>query len=466
MDVASTPKRGRAVDEVADSDGRGDLDPQGSDVAVEDAAACPALGDGWTQKLVQRKNGGRRDRHFVSPEGVTFRSLAAARRHLTTSERAEIAEGGAKDASPAHRHVSSPSSRASPSAGRGPLAPQMSESLNPANFVIGEKSTGGEGAKALRILASLSGWYFLSAVFAIMNKRTLSCFPHPWLTAWVQLAVGAALMPVMWKFGLVTPPEGGLTAEKFRALLPTSVFHLIGHVSACASFNLGSVSFMQVVKAAEPACAVVLLTLFFGKRYSALTWLTLVLIVGGVVASSSAEAGFSMASFVLAMTSNVASALRGATSKDVQRDLGLAGVNLYAAIAIVSAVLLLPVSLLLEGRDLIPALESAPTLLEEQGILLFGTWRVGFTSYLTVCALFYHFYNQTSYLALADLTPLSHSIANTLKRVVIIVASLVVFRNPITTQGAVSAAVAVGGTLLYSLAQQLEAKKTGEKKRL
>ena len=53
-------------------------------------------------------------------------------------------------------------------------------------------------------------------------------------------------MPIMWKLGIVKPIEGGLTSEKIRALLPTSALHLITHVSACASFSLGSVSFMQV----------------------------------------------------------------------------------------------------------------------------------------------------------------------------------------------------------------------------
>merc|ERR1740121_861298 len=165
-----------------------------------------------------------------------------------------------------------------------------------------------------------------------------------------------------------------------------------------------------------------------------------------------------MACFLLAMTSNVASALRGATSKDVQTNTGLKGINLYAAIAIISTALLLPVSLLAEGRHIVPGLRAAPALLAEHGILLFGRFDVGFVGYLVVCSLFYHFYNQTAYMALADLTPLSHSIANTVKRVIIIVASLVIFRNPITTQGAVSAAVAVGGTFLYSLAQQHDAK--------
>merc|ERR1711966_579787 len=108
----------------------------------------------------------------------------------------------------------------------------------------------------------------------------------------------------------------------------------------------------------------------------------------------------------------------------------------------ISTVLLLPVSLLAEGRHLIPALKAAPALMQKHGVLLFGN-TVSFMSYLVICSLFYHFYNQTSYQALADLSPLSH---------------------PIATQGIVSAAVSVGGTFLYSLAQQYEAKKAVEKK--
>ena len=119
-----------------------------------------------------------------------------------------------------------------------------------------------------------------------MNKKTLSVFPYPWVLSWVQIAVGAVFMCIMWKLRLFKPPEGGFTKEMFKALIPTSALHLIAHVSACASYKLGSVSFMQVVKAGEPACSVILLSLFFGRKYSKLVWLTLIPIVGGVAVGS------------------------------------------------------------------------------------------------------------------------------------------------------------------------------------
>jgi solute carrier family 35 protein E1 len=45
-------------------------------------------------------------------------------------------------------------------------------------------------------------------------------------------------------------------------------------------------------------------------------------------------------------------------------------------------------------------------------------------------------------------------VANTLKRVVIIVASCIVFQTPMTLLGGVGSGIAVLGTLLYSLSKK------------
>ena len=66
----------------------------------------------------------------------------------------------------------------------------------------------------------------------------------------------------------------------------------------------------------------------------------------------------------------------------------------------------------------------------------------------------FYIYNEFSFLALDKLSPVTHSVANTLKRVVIIVASCIVFRTPTTLLGNVGSAIAVLGTLLYSLAKK------------
>lgn len=314
-----------------------------------------------------------------------------------------------------------------------------------------EKTFMGISHKNLRITLSVCGWFFLNAVFAIYNKKTLNCFPYPWILSWIQIATGAAMMIGLWATKLMPAPKLDLAVCK--TLVPTATLHLIAHVSACASYNFSSVSFMQVVKAAEPVCSVIVLTALYGKRFGLLTWLTLIPIVVGVAGGSATEMNFSLIAFAMAMISNVACALRGVTSKSAQEETGLQGINLYAAIAIVSSVLLLPPTLLVEGQYIVAAFQNAGPLMVQHG---YGLTASAFLPFLLTGSVFYHLYNQTSYQALAEMNPLSHSVANTVKRVVIILASIAIFKNPITPVGACSAAVAIGGTFLYSLARQHE----------
>lgn len=64
-------------------------------------------------------------------------------------------------------------------------------------------------------------------------------------------------------------------------------------------------------------------------------------------------------------------------------------------------------------------------------------------TYSVLSGLAFYMYNEASFLALERLSPVTHSVANTLKRVIIIVASCIVFKTPVSTIGAVGSGVAV-----------------------
>ena len=66
----------------------------------------------------------------------------------------------------------------------------------------------------------------------------------------------------------------------------------------------------------------------------------------------------------------------------------------------------------------------------------------------------YYLYNEVAFLALGKVNPVTHAVGNTIKRVVIIIASVVAFNTPISLLGGVGSAIAIFGTLLYSLAKQ------------
>lgn len=58
------------------------------------------------------------------------------------------------------------------------------------------------------------------------------------------------------------------------------------------------------------------------------------------------------------------------------------------------------------------------------------------------------------YLALGSVHPTTLAVGNTMKRVFIIVASLIVFKTRISRLGIVGSAIAIGGVLVYSLTKQ------------
>lgn len=258
--------------------------------------------------------------------------------------------------------------------------------------------------------------------------------------------------PWLW----VTQPPQQVTWPMVRALIPVTVLHLIGHVAGCASYNFSSVSFMQVVKAAEPVVSVLCLRFLYGQRFPPSIYAALVPIVAGVSVVSATEVNFSAAGFATAMLSNFAFVFRNIKSKAAQTDIGLAGINLYAWMSIIGSVLLLPVALLMEGASIGPAFQQAAAAFPTSGAVPFLWFGVDtpFILFLLTGGLLYHLYNQTSYMCLTGISPLTYSIANTVKRVVVIVAGLLVFRNPITPVNAGASCVAIFGTWLYSQAEQ------------
>ncbi|KAI4306357.1 hypothetical protein L6164_029641 [Bauhinia variegata] len=107
-------------------------------------------------------------------------------------------------------------------------------------------------------------------------------------------------------------------------------------------------------------------------------------------------------------------------------------------------------SFLVEGSQWIPGYYKAIEVIGKPST--FYIW-------VLLSGVFYHLYNQSSYQALDDISPLTFSVGNTTKRVVVIVSSVIVFRNPVRLLNAIGSAIAILGTFLYSQTTAKETKK-------
>jgi solute carrier family 35 protein E1 len=267
-----------------------------------------------------------------------------------------------------------------------------------------------------------------------------------WTAAWIQLALGFFLYIVpLWTSGTRRPPE--LTVSDIQRLVPVAMLHALVHVGGVVSMGAGAVSFTYIVKATEPAISAVLAALLLKSYLPLPVYLTLVPVIGGVSLASVSELSFTWKSFNYAMMSNLASASRGIVGKKtINQRVGknLTAQNLYAIMTILATLVLLPLTALLEG----PA--WAPTV---SRLISSGQWkRYGMTC--LVASLTYYTYNEVSFMALDNINPVTHALASTLRRVFIILSSMVVFGNQMTIMGALGSGLAVVGAMLYSTTKQ------------
>ena len=78
--------------------------------------------------------------------------------------------------------------------------------------------------------------------------------------------------------------------------------------------------------------------------------------------------------------------------------------------------------------------------------------------------LLYHLYNQFAFNTLGRVSPVSHGVCNVVKRVAIIVASVIFFGTPLTMKTKIGTGIALLGTYLYTQAVSANAKKAAAAK--
>lgn len=284
------------------------------------------------------------------------------------------------------------------------------------------------------------------------NKQLLKVFPHPLTITNVQFFVGTCLSLAFWAARAVPRPPA-LSRAALAGIWPLAVIHVLGNVLTNVSLGAVAVSFTHTVKAMEPFFSVLMSAIFLGEVPPPPVLLTLVPIVGGVLMASLTEVTFNWTGFLSALLSNITFQSRNVLSKKLMLAKEGAGggktdsMALFQTITVLSFFMLLPVTLAVEGAPLLPGALAAA------GVGA-GPELRAFFARLLVAGLCFHGYQQLSYSILSRVTPVTHSIGNCVKRVVVIVASVVAFSHPMSQQNMAGTAVALGGVFLYSQAKR------------
>ena len=224
----------------------------------------------------------------------------------------------------------------------------------------------------------------------------------------------------------------------------------------CAAVVLGNVSlrfipvsFAQAIGSTTPAFTAALAFLLLGAREPLSVYATLLPVVGGVVLATGFEPSFDAFGFGTAVAATAARSLKavlqGALLTDPSRD-RVGSMALLRLMAPVAAAMLLPATLLLEPGGLAATAQACRD-------------STGFAVFLFANAALSYVVNLTNFVVTKRTSPLTLHVLGNAKGVFATVVSVAVFKNPVSSVGALGYLSAVAGTLLYGLLKSSNKKK-------
>lgn len=302
-------------------------------------------------------------------------------------------------------------------------------------------------ARTLELGLLFGLWYLFNIYFNIYNKQVLKVFHYPVTVTTVQFAVGTVFVLFMWGSNLYKRPK--ISGSQLAAILPLALVHTLGNLFTNMSLGKVSVSFTHTIKAMEPFFSVLLSAMFLGELPTLWVLGSLVPIVGGVALASVTEVSFNWAGFWSAMASNLSNQSRNVLSKKVmvKKEDAIDNITLFSIITIMSLILAAPLTLIMEGVKFTPAYIQS-TGLNVQQIYVRSL----------IAALCFHAYQQVSYMILQRVSPVTHSVGNCVKRVVVIVSSVIFFQTPVSLINSLGTGVALAGVFLYSRVKRIKPK--------
>jgi len=198
-----------------------------------------------------------------------------------------------------------------------------------------------------------------------------------------------------------------------------------------------AVSFTETIKASAPLFTVIFARWMLGERTSLPVMGSLLPVMGGLMLASATELSFDTIGFLAAAANNCIDCVQNVFSKKLLHA-SLTPVELQFYTSVAAAILQLPVLVY----------TSADVLRREMDE---GSAALGW--YLAVDAVSYHLQSVTAYYTMSLISPVSASVANTLKRSLLIFLSVLYFGNPLTGATIFGTTMVCAGVGLYNWAR-------------
>mmetsp|Transcript_23095 Transcript_23095/g.59334 ORF Transcript_23095/g.59334 Transcript_23095/m.59334 type:complete len:338 (-) Transcript_23095:55-1068(-) len=322
----------------------------------------------------------------------------------------------------------------------------------------------GDDSSKLKLFALFALWYAGNYYYNIYNKVALNegggkTGPHAYTIAAAQLGVGFVYAILTWLFTInpITMSRQmmpKLSVKDCVSVTGVAVWSAFSHLGSVLCMNAGSVAFGQIVKAAEPVFAALVNTVFYGKPPTFAKAMMLPVIVLGVAIAclkpdkdGNYKVDFEIVAVIAGSFANVSAAFKGSENARLMAEPGLKERigsigNQFALAQVFGFIVLIPIALVMEGAHL-PAFFK---LLQTNKAFAYNIFMSGLTFYG---------YNELSTMTIKHTGAVTQSVANTAKRVIVIVGVAIALGKPLTFEEKVGSAISISGVFLYSVADKL-----------
>ncbi|EDQ87871.1 uncharacterized protein MONBRDRAFT_26899 [Monosiga brevicollis MX1] len=315
---------------------------------------------------------------------------------------------------------------------------------SPDGAKAGAAGVGVSTSPSFQLAITFFVWYAASFMTDAYNKQIQERLRIPLTLTCFQFLAGALTTTFILR-GLKLVPFVALRRDQMRPVVAVALVWTIGFATTNLSFGVakaGSVAFTHAVKATEPVFLVTVATLFFGRSFPLSVWAALLPIVFGISLVAVSDLSFSVTSVAMTCISNVCFVLRSLFVQQIYASGAADSYNVFYYISWFSAALLFPIAFLSESGTLWAHwVELDGTLLKLLAWNAFG-----------------HFsYNFASMSLLDIISPLTHSIGNASRRLVLIVGSILYFGQPFLFKHMLGVALLMTGVFMYTIVSKRNA---------
>ncbi|KAF9173294.1 UAA transporter [Mortierella sp. AD011] len=164
----------------------------------------------------------------------------------------------------------------------------------------------------------LAMYFFLNLTLTIYNKAILSTFKFgfPWTLTGIHTLCSGIGAYIMARMGYFTPAQLG--EQENMVMLMFSFLYTLNIAISNVSLHEVSVAFHQVVRAMTPVFTIAISVAFLSKKYSGMTYLSLVPLLVGVYMATKGDYSFTAMGFFLTVLGTVLAAIKTVVTNRIQ----------------------------------------------------------------------------------------------------------------------------------------------------